>query len=296
MDISRLTSFWNQVVINFKNITPLQIATIVTGIVLAVIILRLILMFILGFKYSKKEMRSDIEKKINSSVKDKNAYRLFLSQNGIMYRFHNYDMEPATYYFSKWAISVFIGIFVYLITFSIIIAALVTIALTLLMDRIFVSFSKDDYKEMQMDLYKTYMSLKNQLRAGVYINTTLTYVRNNVANVRYKEALSELILNLSSKDLSTDEAVQIFKDRFKSAQIDSLCSMLDSYFAYGFSPQLLNSLTSQIASTLKADSTKEQDYVDNKVSIIAVALIGIAILLILYAVAINAQDMQIFGF
>lgn len=297
--IDNIKSLWENIKINIENINYLWLIKIALIAIVVGVILRLVVMLIQGFKTTKKEMNTIIHKKIDDSVAKRgnfSAYEEFLSKNGIMYRFHNYKMAPSTYFIAKGVFSVLFGLFVYLATLSTIAGGISAVILFFCIDKIMKVLSKSDDKEMQMDMYMTYMALKNQLSAGIYITNVLVYVHDNIYSKRYKEALKELVRNLSDKNCTTDNALLIFKNRFNSQQINNLYSMLCSYFSFGADNNLLDSLTSEIVATLEADTLAEQERADNITSAITVALFGVIILMILGIAMTGTSAMNILTF
>ena len=142
------------------------------------------------------------------------AQRLKLSRYGIMYRFEDYNMTPSKYM----VIRLFAGLIVFAILF---VAGLNWFSLIgipagyILMDVLMKAMNDSDNKKMEMDIYQTYATLKIQLASNIYINNALEYVYQITTSKRYKDALKELVLNLSDKTITMEESVEIFRNRFK---------------------------------------------------------------------------------
>lgn len=293
----RIKSFWHIIEINIKNINPIRLGTVILFIIMGGFVARLFIYLIRHINQEKENMKTSFSKKIDDSLKKKNQlskYEQTLSQNGIMYRFHDYNLKPADYYIAKGVIALVLGFLAYTISTNIWIAIGIIAGTLIFIDKVFVALSNNDYKEMTPDLYKTYIALKSQLKAGCYIGEALAYARDTVHNTRYKEALAELVKNFSDKNKTTEESVDIFKNRFNNIKINGLCRMFTSYFKFGVSTDLLNTLTDEIISSLEADAITEQDKADTRASLISVSFFGIIILMTFYVVARNANDILSF--
>lgn len=295
--LTKIKTVWHMILINIQNMNPIKIGTVALFIIMGGFILRLFVYLIRHISMEKENMKSSLTKRVESSLekrKTASSRELFLSQNGIMYRFGDYNLKPSDYYIAKVVVSLILGFLAYTISMNIAFGIVFTVIVFILIDKVFIFLSNSDYKEMTTDLYKTYIALKSQLKAGCFISEALTYARDTVHNKRYKEALSELIKNLSDKNKTTEESIKIFKNRFDYIKINGLCRMFTSYFKFGTSQDLLNTLTDEVISSLEADAVMEQDKADTKASLISVSFFGIIIFMTFYIIARNANDILSF--
>lgn len=117
---------------------------------------------------------------------------------------------------------------------------------------------------MMMDLYNTYANLKIQMSSGVYLTESLEYSHKVAQDDRYREALGELILNLSDKTISMQRSVEIFKDRFDSREIDKLCALLHNCVVYGISDSYANDIMGEIQGIILASTLESEHDIENK--------------------------------
>ena len=137
---------------------------------------------------------------------------------------------------------------------------------------------------MLMDIYNTYSNIKIQMSAGIYIRECLEYTYDMVTNKRYKEALSELILNFSDKTVSSTDAVSIFKNRFHSLEIDKLSSLLVYFMQYGLNANHTDDIMSEIQGIIQAETLKAEHDIEMKAEATNFAFFTVIIAMVVYTV------------
>lgn len=210
--------------------------------------------------------------------------RLQLSRLGIMYRLKNYDLTPAYYMVLKIGVGVLIGALGFLLSTKIVFFLVGFVVGYIAVPLYFKHEDKQDNEEMLMDIYNTYSNIKIQMSAGIYIRECLEYTYDMVTNKRYKEALSELILNFSDKTVSSTDAVSIFKNRFHSQEIDKLSSLLGSFMQYGLNANHTDDIMSEIQGIIQAETLKAEHDIEMKAEATNFAFFTVIIAMVVYTV------------
>ena len=245
------------------------------------------LLFIFILRLAPKAKNLDLSTKtkgfIDEKVKKRGLMQQMkreLSRKGIMYRAGNYDLNPSWYIIVRC-----LG------------GAVVTLILALLLDMNPLSFigfpvgyllvgvyynkmNEADNKAIILDLYNTYASLKIQLQAGIYISDSLIYSCKAATNQRYKEAINELILNISDKTISMDEAIDILRNRFNSPEIDKLCVLLHNYSQYGANDAYAQNIMTQIQAILAAKNMEDEAMLASKAGFVKFGFFVIIIIIV----------------
>ena len=207
-----------------------------------------------------------------------------MSKIGIMYRFGTYDMKPSQYLLLRLAIGILIALLGILLGGGV--YSLVAIPIGYFAtDFLFKYLNKQDNEAMMMDIYNTYANLKIQLVSGIYIGDCMEYTYKIVQNERYKEALKELLLNFSDKTITSSEAIEIFRNRFNSRNIDKLCAMLSSFVEYGISDSYLQDIMFEVQELLEADEIKSRHDIESKTGMITFAFFVLVVALVAFGMA-----------
>ena len=254
--------------------------------------------FLLVFRFLKNTMHSG-EKMISSLDKrykqkgEMGKEKKKLSKYGIMYRFGNYNLIPAKYETFR----IFIGIVVVfvLMLFDIGLLSILGFPVGYFgIDFILKRMNNSDNEAMAMDIYNTYANLKIQLSSGVFLGDCLEYTYKIVQNKRYKEALGEFVLNFADKTLTSVEAIEIFRNRFQSKEIDKLCSMMEMFVQYGISENYIQDIMTEIQSILTADSMRAEHLVEQKTGFVTFGFFLLVIALTVVAMLQTMQGVQLF--
>lgn len=257
------------------------------------------LIFFLGLKQLHKSdinVQEITRKEINNTLKERGVFKkqeLKLSKLGIMYRANDYTLTPSWYVVVRTFAGAVVFLLLLLLTksyFSILGFPVGYIGL----EMYYKSQNKQDNKEILMDLYSTYATLKIQSEAGIYIFDSLEDVYADVQNNRYKIALGELITNLSDKTLSISDALEIFKNRFDSKDIDKLCSLLNSQLIYGVQPSYSKEIMNEINNIIYTDSLYVEDTLEHKSGLLVFCFFLIIILIIGYSLITGFSGIDLF--
>lgn len=222
-----------------------------------------------------KSIDKNIQKKGDMSKK-----QLYMSKIGIMYRFGKYDLKPSDYFSVRLLCGILVSAIFYLLaeSFSMIIVGFPIGYFGI--DILFKILNGRDNEDMTIDIYNTYANLKIQLSAGIYIGECLEYSYKITKNERYREALKELLLNFSDKTITSSEAVEIFRNRFESREIDQLCAMITSFIDYGLSDSYLDGIMFEVQQLLESDAEKSQQNIESKTGFITFAFFVLVVILV----------------
>lgn len=245
-------------------------------------------------KQLSEEALEDLEKRVQNSVTG-NKMKRYLSQMGIMYRMGDYNLSPVWYYMLRIGLGFLFSIlsiffFEFHITFIIIGFFLGYFGI----DLFFKSQNQTDNKEMLMDIYNTYACMKIQLGCGFYILDSLTYAYKLAVHPRFKDALSELISNISNKTIGYEDAVALFKGRFLSEDINKLSSVLLNYTRYGQSEAYMQDIMNEIRGILSAVQMEEKHKTKMKSGMVCFAFFALVIALVFYVMIKDFSKIIIF--
>lgn len=239
-----------------------------------------------------------IEKAIDRRLKNKQNFtprRMYLSQQGIMYRLKDYNLSPAKYIILRVFVGVMLAFFVFVflgdnITFIV----LAGVAGYYICDVFFRKQNQKDNKEILDDIFNIYLTLKIQLSSNIYIINSLLSAREIIKSQRLKEAVDELIANLSDKTMQYTTSVQQFKYRFNSEEINNLCAFLLSYMSYGVSEKYLRDVMSEINEIATESSMQQESAINTKVSLITFAYFASILAIVIYCAISSFGSIGIF--
>ena len=228
-------------------------------------------------------------KVVDKTLKERgvmNSYKMKLSKMGIAYRVGNYDLNPSWYIMARCTVGCIVVFVIYAITRKVTPIILIGFVIGFIgLDFYYKKENDADNKDMIMDLYNTYANLKIQLNSGIYITDSLAYSYNVAHNKRYKEALGELILNMADKTIPMEKAIDIFKNRFDSREIDKLCAMLHNYAQYGANDSYTADIMSELNSIITASTLGAEHDIESKAGMVnfmffvcIIALVGYSII------------------
>lgn len=273
--------------------TIIKIATIISMLFCCFIF------FILLQKIGKKSADvGDVAKKsIDNLIKSQgvmSAYKIKMSKMGIMFRAKDYNLNPSWYVLVRATFGVILATLTWALFENILITLGGLIGGYFLVAIYFKKKNAEDNKEIKFDLYNAYVNLKIQLEAGVYIVNSLEYTHKTAKNKRFKEALGELIINFSDKTVSMSEAIEVFKNRFSSKDIDKFCALLHSCTLYGTQENYLKDIMNEIKSIAFANAKEIEDDVENKAGFITFGFFTIMIFIVAYSIFNNFSDIANF--
>lgn len=255
------------------------------------------LFFNLFKRLGQKAENIDVSNEIDKVVKKKglaSVYKKKMSKLGIMYRVGDYDLKPSWYILSR----VLIAIIMFLIGIGLVksffIAVIGFFAGFVLVGVYFKRKNTQDNKAMLMDIYNTYVTLKIQTQAGIYIANSIEYAYKIAQNERYREALRELVINISDKTIPMSTAINIFKDRFDSREINKLCALLHNFVTYGAQEAYTKDIMGEIQSIVLADSLETEHAIESKAGLITFAFFAIVIFITAYSIVLNFAEIDLF--
>ena len=234
--------------------------------------------------YGKKD---DIFNKINERYQAAGTMsykKLMLSRKGVMYRVKNYDLTPGYYLVLKLTVGLIAAALGFLLFMKWYVLLIGFIIGYFGVPLYFKYENNKDNEEMMMDIYNTYANIKIQMGAGIYIRECLEYTYEMVINERYKEALKELVLNFSDKTVSSADAVQIFKNRFDSQEIDKLSALIGSFLQYGLNANHTDDIMTEIQGLIQADTLKKEHDIEMKAEMVTFAFFGVIIAMIVFMI------------
>lgn len=234
--------------------------------------------------YGKKD---DIFNKINERYQAAGTMsykKLMLSRKGVMYRVKNYDLTPGYYLVLKLTVGLIAATLGFLLFMKWYVLPIGFVIGYLGVPLYFKYENNKDNEEMMMDIYNTYANIKIQMGAGIYIRECLEYTYEMAINERYKEALKELVLNFSDKTVSSSDAVQIFKNRFNSQEIDKLSALIGSFLQYGLNANHTDDIMTEIQGLIQADTLKKEHDIEMKAEMVTFAFFGVIIAMIVFMI------------
>lgn len=217
-----------------------------------------------------------------------------LSKMGVMYRAGNYNLSPSWYVMVRLSVGVIIAFVIYILTSEFVLSLLFVPIGYFATNLYFRRKNSSDNKDMMMDFYNTFASLKLQMNAGVYIGNSLEYIHKNAKNIRFKEALGELIINFSDKTVPMNEAIQIFQNRFDCKQIDKLCALLNNCVQYGVSDAYAKDIMQETETIMLTQTMAEEHDTETKTGMITFAFFGVIIFIVGYAVFTSFSGTELF--
>lgn len=223
-----------------------------------------------------------------------NRFRLKMSKMGVMYRAGNYNLNPSWYVTIRLAVGTILGLLLYGFLgnfYTLLIGIVIGYFLT---EFYFRYENKADNRDMMIDIYNTYVNLKIQLKSGLYIGDSLEYSHGVAQNERYKEALGELVLNFSDRTIPMETAIEIFKNRFDSREIDKLSSLLQTFCQYGANEEYTKDIMTEIQSLILSETMETEHDIETKASTINFAFFAIILAIVGYSLMRNFAGMDLF--
>ena len=260
-----------------------EIGIILTALFAAFVVYKFILNVLGQTEQKSKELVRNFDLNIQKKG-EMNEQQLFLSKNGIMFHFGNYDLKPSQFMILRIFAGMLIALLIYLLSENPL--SLIGFAVGFYgLGPFFKLTNKSENEAMMMDIYNTYANIKIQLVSGIYIGDCLEYTYKIVKNERYKDAMKELLLNFSDKTITSSEAIEIFRNRFNSKEIDKLCMMLSSFVEYGMSESYLQDIMFEVQELLEADEIKSRHDIESKTGMITFAFFVLVVALVAFGMA-----------
>jgi len=234
---------------------------------------------------------------IDEAVKkngEMSSYKKKLSKLGVMYRVGDYNMNPSWYVMVRLAIGMIAALLVGLLLERVVLGFVAFPVGFFAVEFVFKRLNASDNKEIMMDLYNTYANIKIQMDSGVYIVESIEYSHKVAKNKRYKEALGELIINFADKTVPMATAVEIFKDRFDSREIDKLCVLLNNCLAYGSQAAYTKDIMGEVQSIILASTMEAEHGIESKTGLVTFGFFGIIVFIAGYAVISSFSSMEFF--
>lgn len=238
-------------------------------------------------EYTKKRIENSLKK--NQKM---NSMQGWMSKYGVLYRFRDYNLSPATYILGKVGFGICFGLLLYISTDSLLLGFSIGFGSFFLVDIVFKQLNESDNKNFLMDLCTVYSNITIQMGMGIYIGECIEYSCTMVQNKRFKEALEEFVTNLSDKTILTTEAIHIFESRFCSKNIKSLCTMLESFVLYGNNATYSKMIQRETEDLIQTSATNSETLMENKVMMVTFLLFVMITLIIAYIFMSNLKDVS----
>lgn len=181
---------------------------------------------------------------------------------GVTYRFKT-EITPATYLLTRIVVGAIFFALAFLLSLPWIFYPIAFLLGFFGLDMYMIHKNNNDNKEMANDIYVIFTNLRVQLDANIYLLDALITCNYLVKNKRLHQALDELIVNMSSVNLTAVEAIDIFEHRFSNHDITNMAIFFKNYIIYGVTDKYINDLMGEIndmsaATALKAEADLEQ--------------------------------------
>lgn len=208
-----------------------------------------------------------------------------LSKYGVMYKFHDYHLDPAYFIIAKILVAISCGLVSFLLLpEQIIIMLIVTVAGFFIPDILMRVLNESDNDEMQDDILTIYRMLKTHVDSGVYITDSLIECYRSISHPRLKQALNEMNNNILSKRVTVEEAVNQFNARFHNEQINDLAIIIKQAIYTGRSANLLEDIAKKININNKIRLQKHKEKLKRKIAFIQVLFYGAISLIFIYLI------------
>lgn len=197
---------------------------------------------------------------IDEKLKKKGAYYLFKE-----------DINPAFYMIVKILFSLVFLVTTLTFTRNIIILLIAALVGFFVFDLILNIANNTDNAEMLTDLKEMVDILQIQTNAGIHLSESLISCYRAVSNKRLKYELLKLVNNvLLNNDIvnSIDE----FNERFENEYIDVICVMIKQSQDSGFSIQIMQDISKQLAGLQKTINLKKQEKLDRSIQYLELAI------------------------
>ena len=248
---------------------------------ISIIILKIVIpiLFCLLILYSstiRKMYEKSLGKLENKMRKNRKGYFNYfaieekLKKKGAYYLFKE-DMNPAFYMIVKILFSLVFLITALTFTRNIILLLITALIGFFIFDLLLNIANNSDNTEMLTDLKEMVDILQIQTNAGIHLSESLISCYRAVSNKRLKYELLKLVNNvLLNNDIvnSIDE----FNERFDNEYIDVICVMIKQSQDSGFSIQIMQDISKQLAGLQKTINLKKQEKLDRSIQYIELAI------------------------
>ena len=223
--------------------------------------------------------------------------RLFLSKNGVNYRFKR-TVKPSEFIGFKlvWAIVLTVIALIFTALFKLdwwaclLISAVAFVIGYFVLDICYKWENKDDNKKMLKDIHTVYDTLRVYLKTGRYIKETLDECYYRVGNKRLKEAIRELAEGMRHNS-SKEEEIATFQLKFDNVYIDIMVNILTQYFRTDSVATLLDDITEQMVDLDHAINLIEKEKLDTQIFLKTLAVFGGVLGGILIAIVLSIGSM-----
>lgn len=175
--------------------------------------------------------------------------QLKLSRLGIMYHLNNYDLTYSKYIGYKSIISGIITIIITLIlllTTKYFYIGLISFPIIyILIGNYYKGLNRKDNKDILSDISNIYTILTIDFSSGVYVNECFNHIKEIVKNKRLKFAFDELIQNINNRDISIDESILLFNNRFSSKELEKISKYIIDMIKLGINEELTTKLNKE---------------------------------------------------
>ena len=207
----------------------------------------------------------------------------------------DYNASPLSWTLRKVLAGLLAGGVIYIVTNNILLMIIGFVAGYFGLVFLFSHLNKKDNDAMLMDIYNTYSTIQIQLESGLYISDAIAYSYKMSYNKRYKEALYELVLNISDKTMTMAEAVEIFRNRFSNPEINKMCGMLTSFALYGVTDEYTQDIMNQITAIIESATLKAEADIESKASFVNFAFFVCVVALVAVSIAMSFSGMDLFS-
>lgn len=245
----------------------------------------------------KVSLRDSIESSITDAIKSRNSLdnaRRQLSKDGILYRLGDYNASPAKWVMIRILAGIVTGFIGFGLSNQIFVGAVCFPIGYFGLPMAYKHKGKSDMDDMMMDIYNTYSTLNIQLSSGLSVIDAMEYSYRMAQHKRYKEALAELVINMSDRTLTMSESIAIFKDRFDSTEINKMCAMIDNFSTYGVTEEYTKDIMEQINSLIMAATMKAEHDIESKAGLINFAFFAVIIFIVMFSVSRTFSGVNMF--
>lgn len=156
---------------------------------------------------------------------------MFIKAHGVSYMMSE-SINPVSYTIMKLVVGTFLASVVVIETSHILMFPVFFILGFFGVDLLVKKNNEKNNEKMLMDISNIYDVLKIQLKAGVFITTSIFFCYKNCKNKRLKDGLLLLYLDIQTSS-NISEALRRFDARFKNANLSTLCAVLEQSLITG---------------------------------------------------------------
>lgn len=250
--------------------------------------------FIKGADIARKIAEKEVEERLQKTEGRMGQLLEDMSKYGVMYKFHNYHMNPGMYILFRVVVGLALSFLAYIAGIQ---NALFLLGIPLGyygIPQLFKIMNKEDNQKIFVDIYNTYANLSIQMQAGLYITKALEYSYHTAKNPRFKEAMAELILNIADKTITMEESIDIFNSRFCSDEVDKMCVMMKNLMRYGNNESYTKDLLKEVETIIAADSLRSEDKLNSKANLVAFVFFAIVIGMTAVSIVTNVSTGGLF--